>query len=149
MKYVLDTNLYISAIRDKASGDALERFSAEHLPSIYLHAVVVQEMLAGAIDVQKERALQATLIDPFERRRRIVTPSCRAWKRVGEIIARLLQQGLLTPGSIPRSFQNDCLIATSCREAGATLVTNNIRDFQLIQKVEPVSVVPPWPARAG
>jgi predicted nucleic acid-binding protein len=145
VKYALDTNLYISAIRDVPAGEALERFSSENLPSVYLHAVVVQELLAGAIDVQKERALQSTLINPFERRRRIVTPSYRAWRRVGEIIAHLLQQRIFMPGAIPRSFTNDCLIATSCREAGVTLVTNNLRDFELIQTIEPVEVVSPWP----
>jgi len=148
VKYALDTNLYISAIRDAASGEALERFSSEHLPSLHLHAVVVQELLAGAVDVRRERAIQASLISPFERRGRIVTPSYRAWRRVGEIIARLIQRKLMQPGGFPRSFQNDCLIATSCREAGITLVTHNIRDYELIQKVEPVDVVPPWPTPA-
>lgn len=146
MKYALDTNLYIAAIRDKASGAALENFSSEHLPAIHLHAVVVQELLAGAIDVQKERSLHTNLISPFERRRRIITPSYRAWRRAGEIIARLIQRKLVKPGDFPRSFQNDCLIAASCREAGITLVTNNLRDYELIGQIEPVEVVPPWPA---
>lgn len=145
MKYALDTNLYIAAIRDKEAGEALDRFSTEHLPSLYLSAVVVQEMLAGAVDVQKERAIQSNLVAPFERKGRLVTPSYRAWKRVGGIIAKLIQQRLVQPGSFPRSFQNDCLIATSCSEAGITLVTRNIRDYELIRKVEPVNVVPPWP----
>lgn len=145
MKYVLDTNLYISAIRDQAASEALDRFASENLPSIYLHAVVVQELLAGAIDVQKEQAVQSALISPFERRGRIVTPTYRSWRRTGEIIARLLQKRLLQPGAVPRSFQNDCLLATSCREAGVTLVTNNLRDFELIQQIEPVDVAAPWP----
>jgi predicted nucleic acid-binding protein len=145
VKYALDTNLYISAIRDKASGEALDRFSTEHLPSMYMHAVVVQELLAGAVDAQKERDIQADLVLPFERKGRLVTPSYRAWKRVGEIIARLIQRRLVQPGGFPRSFQNDCLIATSCREAGVTLVTNNMKDYELIQKIEHVNVVRPWP----
>ena len=146
MKYVLDTNLYISAIRDPASGEALDRFVSDNLPFIHLHAVVVQELLAGAIDVQKEQAVQSALISPFERRARIITPTYRSWRRAGEIIARLLQRRLLQPGAVPRSFQNDCLLATSCRETGATLVTNNLRDFELIQNIEPVNVAAPWPS---
>lgn len=144
-KYVLDTNLYITAGRDKARGKDLDRFTAEHLPSIYLHAVVVQEMLAGAIDAPKERLLNSTLIHPFERRGRIITPSYRAWRRTGEIMARLVQQGFTPPGGFARSFPNDCLLAASCREAGVTLISNNLRDYELIRKVEPVNVVPPWP----
>jgi predicted nucleic acid-binding protein len=146
VKFVLDTNLYISAIRDKAWGQELDRFSSENLPSIHLHAVVVQEMLAGAIDAGKERAIRAALIAPFERRRRVVTPSYATWRRTGEIMARLAQRRLITPGKLPRSLQNDCLLAASCREMGMTLITNNLRDFELIQQVEAVSVVAPWPA---
>jgi predicted nucleic acid-binding protein len=144
-KYVLDTNLYISAGRDKAIGEQLERFTSEHLPSIYLSAVVVQEMLAGAIDASRERFVNATLIAPFERKGRIITPSYRSWKRVSEIIARLIQRKLASPGTFARSFQNDCLLAASCYEHGLTLITNNARDFELIRKVEPVNVAPPWP----
>ena len=145
-KYVLDTNLYITAARDPATGEALERFVSEHLPSIYLSAIVVQEMLAGAIDPAKERFTNATLIRPFERRGRVLTPSYRAWRRAGEIIARLIQRGLARPGGFARSFQNDCLLAASCQEHGAALITGNLRDFELIRKVEPVRVIPPWPA---
>jgi predicted nucleic acid-binding protein len=146
VKYVLDTNLYIYAFRDEGWGEALDRFSSEHLPSIYLHAVVVQELLAGAIDIKKERSIHSNLITPFERKGRIVTPSYRAWRRTGEIMARLIQRKLASPGSFARSFQNDCLLAASCQEQGATLITNNTSDFELIQKVEPVRVASPWPS---
>jgi predicted nucleic acid-binding protein len=144
-KYVLDTNVYIAAGRNAVAGDALERFVSENLPFIYLHAVVVQEMLAGAIDAPKERFVNATLIEPFERRGRIITPSYRSLKRVGEIIARLIQRKLASPGTFARSFQNDCLLAASCHENGVTLITHDIRDFELIRKVEPVKLATPWP----
>jgi predicted nucleic acid-binding protein len=43
------------------------------------------------------------------------------------------------------SFAMDCLIAASARESGFTLVTNNVRDFELIGQVEPFRFVRPWP----
>ncbi len=36
---------------------------------------------------------------------------------------------------------NDCLIALSSRQVGATVVTPNERDFRLIQRVVPFSLV--------
>jgi predicted nucleic acid-binding protein len=144
-KYVLDTNLFIAADRDAQWALELERFSSDHLPQIHLNAVVVQEMLAGALNPEREKAIHAKLIDPFERRGRLITPSYGAWKRAGHVMAELVNRKLMSPGAFGRSFVNDCLLATSCRERGATLITLNIRDFELIQNVEPVNVVPPWP----
>jgi predicted nucleic acid-binding protein len=33
---------------------------------------------------------------------------------------------------LPKAFGNDVLLALSCREAGDTLVTDNLRDFERI-----------------
>ena len=46
-KYVLDTNLYIAADRDAGSAEELVGFYRVALPRTYLHAVVVQELMAG------------------------------------------------------------------------------------------------------
>jgi predicted nucleic acid-binding protein len=37
------------------------------------------------------------------------------------------------------------LLATSCRDAGMTVVTTNTKDFELIAQVEPVRFSAPWP----
>ncbi len=47
MGFILDTNLYVAADRDPAAADALADFYSRYLPHTYLHAVVVQEMLAA------------------------------------------------------------------------------------------------------
>ena len=48
-KYVLDTNLYIGAIRDPAKEMALDTFLERNAPMMYMSAVVVQELRASAI----------------------------------------------------------------------------------------------------
>lgn len=144
-KYVIDTNIFINADRDAQWADELDRFSSEHLPQIHLSAVVVQEMLAGAVSPDREKAIRVNYVAPFERRGRIITPSYAAWKRAGQIMGRLVARKHMSPGEFGRSFVNDCVLAASCREHGATLITLNTRDFQLIQKVEAVAVVAPWP----
>lgn len=41
---------------------------------------------------------------------------------------------------------NDILLALSCREAGVTVVTENVADFERINAITPVNFVPPWPS---
>jgi predicted nucleic acid-binding protein len=147
-RYVLDTSVFIAAARDRQVAERLERFSSAHLPSLHLSAVVAQEMLAGALDPPRERLIRRSLIEPWERRGRVLVPSFRAWVRAGSIMARLVQQGHLSPGGFARSFTNDCLIAASCAEHGATLVTFNLRDFALIRRVEDIAVEAPFPGEA-
>lgn len=146
-RYVLDTNLYIEADRNESAAEELDRFLMRFLPSVHLHGVVAQELLAGAIDARREKLIHDGLIKPFERRDRVVAPSFGAWKRAGGIVARLVQQKKMSPGGFSRSFMNDCVLAASCRESGLTLVTRNVQDFALIQKAERFEVVGPWPKR--
>ena len=144
-RYVLDSNVYVEADRSVSAAEELDRFLMRFLPSVHLHAVVAQELLAGALDARREKLIHDSLIEPFERRGRVVAPSFGAWTRAGRIISRLVHQKRLSPGGFSRSFTNDCVLAASCRESGLTLVTRNAQDFALIQRVEPVDVVGPWP----
>jgi len=143
--YVLDSNVYIEAARSALKAEELVSFSSSFLPQLYFHAVVAQELLAGATNSEWRREIERGIVGPFERRGRLVTPTFKAWKRSGEIIADLIERRRLSPGGVPRSFLNDVLLAVSCREAGLTLVTNNTADFELIAEVEPVRFGLPWP----
>jgi predicted nucleic acid-binding protein len=144
-KFVLDTNIYIAAARDRRFGAELVQFAGSYLPQLYLHAVVVQELMAGAIQEGARRRLERDVIQPFEKRGRIVLPTYRAWKRSGEIVATLVKEKVLTVGGVSRSFWNDAVLAVSCREEGVTVITRNEADFKRISKVERVSYVGPWP----
>jgi len=144
-RYVIDTNLYVAADRDLDWAEQLERFTTAHLPFIHFHAVVVQELLAGAIDQRREKLVEESLVLPFERRGRTLVPSFAAWKAAGRVLSQLVQRKLMSPGGFQRSFLNDCVLATSCREVGATLITLNRGDFDLIQKVLTFDFAEPWP----
>jgi predicted nucleic acid-binding protein len=146
-KYVLDSNIYITAARNPQFATELIRFSERFLPQLYLHAVVVQEMYAGAVNNQARRFLDKQIVEPFEKRGRTIVPSYRAWKRSGEVIAGLVENRTFTAGGVPRSFLNDVLLGTSCREEGAVVITLNERDFILIGKVERVPFTAPWPTK--
>ena len=146
-KYVLDTNLYVFAARDMGWKASLRDFLERNMPRVYLHSTVAAELLAGAHKPNLERETQHNLIDPFEATGRVITPSHGAWKRAGQTIAHLVRDKALPPGPAPRAFFNDCLIAASARDHGVTVVTDNVKDFELIASVAPVDFVPPWPAK--
>lgn len=146
-KYVLDTSIFVKADRDAAWAQDLVVFYEAFLPVTFLHAIVVQELLVGAVDARRGREIHRGYVAPFEARGRLVTPSYASWRRSGQVVAGLVQRRRLSPGGFGRSFLNDVLLAVSCREVGAVLVTTNVADFSRIQTVEPFRFVPPWPRR--
>jgi hypothetical protein len=55
----------------------------------------------------------------------------------------------VSPGKgITKSLVNDCIIAASARDYGFVLVTDNQKDFALVQNSLPLAFVPPWPHQA-
>ena len=70
-KYVLDTNLYIGAIRDPDKEAALDAFLERNAPVTHMSAVVMQELRAGAITDASARALDKGIFEVFERRGRV------------------------------------------------------------------------------
>lgn len=145
-KYVLDTNLYIDAIRDPIKEEALNGFLERHAPVTYMSAVVMQELRAGAVTDSQAKALQDGIFRAFERRSRITTPSAAAFKEGGRILAVLFRQDGVPYRERPRSLVNDILIAITCRENGFALVTSD-GDFKMIRPhLRGFSFVAPWPA---
>ena len=145
-RYVLDTNVYIRATRDDVWSKALERFMRSHTHELYLHSVVALEVLAGATSPDLERRTHERFILPFERRARVFTPSHGAWTSAAAALARLVRERKVSPGSgITKSLVNDCLIAASARDHGFVLVTENVKDFELLRDMLPIDFVPPWP----
>lgn len=144
-KYVLDTNLYIAANRDRMAAEALAGFYAANLPVTYLHATVAQELMLGALDATGRRQVREAYLRHFETRGRLIVPSYRTWVRSGELVATLVQRGVLSPGGFTRSFLNDAVLAASCREHGLTLLTSNTKDFARLRQVERFAFETPWP----
>ena len=140
--HVLDTHLYIDAIRNEAGKRALEEFHQVFTPFLHFSAVVAQELRAGVSGADGAR-LELGLFAPYERRGRVIAPSYTAWKETGRVLAELVAPA--ARASVTRSFVNDILLAMSCREAGAVLVTANKADFARIAKVRRFDFVEPWP----
>lgn len=144
-RYVVDTSVYIDALRSEQARASLTAFLTASTPFIWLSAVVVQELRAGARG-HSALLLDSRIIAPFERRNRIVTPTYAAWKQAGRVLSELI--GPREWSTVSRSFVNDVLLAESCRESGFMLVTNNVRDFARIADVRPFDFTSPWPGMA-
>jgi predicted nucleic acid-binding protein len=140
--YVVDTNLYIDALRTEEGRQALRAFQDAFAPFLHFSAVVAQELRAG-VSSQRAPKFESAMFVPYERRGRLITPSYDAWKETGRVLAEMVLPSQWR--SVTRSFVNDVLLAMSCREAGAVLVTGNARDFARIATVRNFDFVLPWP----
>ena len=129
IKYALDTNVFIGAMRDANDRARITDFHARYVASEYLSAVVGMELRAGARTSKAATDLQRHLFEPYETRGRVFAPSYAAYLAAGRVLATLRDY--------TASLRSDALIAASCRESGITLVTKNTRDFDRIRKVMP------------
>lgn len=144
-KFVLDTNCFVDASRHPADTAAFAEFCARAAPNLYLSAVVASELRAGAMTARAVRTLERQVFSPYERRGRLVTPSAAAWDDLGRTLATLVRTEGLVVRHVRRSFIFDILIARSCREIGATLVSRNTSDLSRIAKVFSFDFVAPYP----
>lgn len=131
-KVIYDTNVYIELLRSKQFAAAFRSRYEANLPLTFISSVVAQELLAGATDNLRLAAVEG-LYRPFERTRRIVTPTHTVWKEAGRVLGALRRQRKDLKDRLTGSFINDLLIAASARSVGAKVVTLNVDDFFLIR----------------
>jgi predicted nucleic acid-binding protein len=148
-KFVLDTNCFIDASRTDDEAAAFAEFCARAAPGLYLSTVVAAELRAGAGSAKDRRMLERQVLSPYLRRGRVVNPSPAAWDAVGTTLAALVEQDGLVLREVRRSFVFDILIARSCREIGATLVSRNSTDLSRIGKAFSFDFAAPYPMQGG
>ncbi len=143
MMYTLDTSVVIDAVRQPDSMVPLKHFLEWALPFTALISVVVAEILRGARTDAARTPLETQLVQPFQRRRRIIAPSVSAWARTGTLLG---QHG---GKSLAPTAQNDLLIACTARELGWVVLTRD-RDFLRLQaRVPGLKFKAPFPDRWG
>lgn len=143
--YLLDSNIYIRGFRESAFGLEVEDFQRRHLARVLVSAVVVSEVLVGAQGADGMRRVQRTLVEPFRQRKRFLIPSWQAWECAVAVDRGIRARGSHAGKLASRSFFHDMLIAATARETGATIVTFNTADFQLIAEYVDIDFVEPWP----
>jgi predicted nucleic acid-binding protein len=148
-KFVLDTNCFVDASRRDDEAAAFAEFCARAAPGLYLSTVVAAELRAGAGSAKDRRTLERHVLSPYLRRGRVLNPSPAAWDALGTTLAALVEEDGLVLREVRRSFVFDILIARSCREIGATLVSRNSTDLLRIAKVFSFDFVAPYPMHGG
>jgi predicted nucleic acid-binding protein len=145
VKYALDTNIFIDGFRSEQAQSEVFAFLDRALPFIYLSAVVMQELAAGARTDDAARGLQEGVFQPFERRRRVFSPSAAAFAQSGRMLTAVAaEEGWQLLDRKP-SLLNDALIAASCREHGITLITKDTDFARLAPFVRGFRYAAPWP----
>ena len=144
--YVVDTNLYVRAFRDPEYGTRFRAWHAEVIARLAMSAVVLHELLVGADDKHSRHLLERTYATEFHKRGRLLVPSEWVWRRAAEADRKLRASRRYEEKLAHCSFANDLLIALTCREVGAILLTANTADFDLIRGVTGVRYLPDIPA---
>ena len=136
-RILLDTNVFIDYLRSDRHGEWV--WGGDVPRFRYLSAVVLFELRVGANTSRRHRAIdriQATF--PPER---VLAPTPRLFDRAGQLFQRLYR-GIV--GRDRLGPANDLLIALTAWQAGATVVTSNVREFRRIAGWLPgLSVVTP------
>ncbi len=126
MQYLLDTNICIYLIKKKPP-KVLERFQTHTLSDIGISSITVAELEYGICKSQHQGKNRSALIQfliPLE----IVDFDQPAATTYGSIRHDLESRGLVI-GSM------DMLIAAHALSLGATLVSNNVREFSRISNL--------------
>ena len=132
MKYLLDTNIYLGAFRSEQKKAQFRQTFFPLLPATHLSSVVAYELYVNAQD-GRTRSLAQEFIRPMERSGRVITPTFDDWVEASDIVTAVEQKDRGWRSKLP-ALLNDILIALCARRIGATLLTYNKDDFQLIHR---------------
>ena len=130
-RIVIDTNVYVDWLNEGQHEAILFRREAVK----YLSAVVLMELSAGAFSV-RDRRLVREVTSAFAKVDRILLPTVTIYEEAGDVLRRLQESRGYTVASA-YGLVNDVLIALSARSIGATVITQNERDFVAIQTIRP------------
>ena len=113
-----------------------------NVDSYYFSSVVFYELIASLIDestMQKYASWESTSF----KTKRLITPTRTDWIISAKAIRQLRHLRLIDKNLSATSLQNDALIARCASMHNCFIVTDNIRDFTLLQKVMPkLDVIP-------
>jgi len=132
VKYLLDTNVYLWALRSEQKRAQFRQAFFPLLPATFLSSVVAYELSVNAQD-SRTRGLLHELMRPMERTGRLVNPTFDDWVEASAIVTGIENKDRSWRSKLP-ALLNDILIALCARRIGAILLTYNKNDFRLIRR---------------
>ncbi len=121
---IFDTSTFVDHLRTNKYADQIRNVHG----LIRNSSVVLAELARGATR-EEEEDFVATLA----RNHPILTPTERNWLESGSILSKIYKDRGFGPGKLS-DLHFDVLIALTARNHGATLITSNRADFELIRK---------------
>ena len=132
---ILDTNVYIGHWEGGRCDETLTQVRRAFI--VRQSAIVLSELRRGA----RTRAAKMLVEKLLERAPVVWAPQTSDWWEAGRLI-RELGDARSWDRSKRRDFQNDALIALTARRHGATIVTANRAEFELLSSELGVSILP-------
>jgi predicted nucleic acid-binding protein len=132
VKYLLDTNVYLEALRSDSKRAQFRDTFFPVLPATFLSAVVAYELAVNAEGLRTRTRLREFL-RPMERTGRLVAPAFDDWVGAADVLSATESREKGWRSKLP-ALLNDILIALCARRIGATLFTYNGADFHLIHR---------------
>lgn len=120
---VFDTSVFIDHLRANKFVERLENLHG----LIRNSSVVLSELLRGATK-KEEREFVSYIAGNYP----VFTPTEKNWIESGEILSSINKDKGFSPAKL-RDMHFDVLIALTARGNGATVITSNAADFELIQ----------------
>jgi predicted nucleic acid-binding protein len=132
---ILDTNVYIGHWERALYQDRWDDLHRTYI--VRQSAVVLSELRRGA----RSQATRS-LVEGLRRTAAFVwEPTASDWWEAGRVVQQIGDAKGWDRGK-RRDFQNDALIALTARRRGATVVTTDQADFELLVRALRISVLP-------
>lgn len=127
---IFDTSVYISAFRNGDPDIFSVRATGTTVRPLWLSAVVLEELYAGASDASAQKAL-SKLEKDLGNVNRVLVPNQSDWTSTGRVLNKIGEKyGFEKIGKA--RLTNDVLIAMSAARTGLSILTVNTKDFKLI-----------------
>ena len=125
--YMLDTDICAFVLR-RTSETLLQRIQAVPLVQQVMSVVTYAELLYG-VEVSSKKKANRAAVDVLASHLAVLEWPHEAARHYAEIRADLKKKGMMIGA-------NDLMIAAHARSLGATLVTNNIREFARVKGLQ-------------
>jgi predicted nucleic acid-binding protein len=127
--FILDTSVLVDEFRTDRHRERISALSG----AVRNSAVVLAELWRGARSKSDQALLKA-----LENKAAVLTPTANNWLESGQILLSMCSDyGFQGPRL--RDLHFDVLIALTARSHGATLITSNRSDFEMIHRYRPFS----------
>jgi predicted nucleic acid-binding protein len=120
---IFDTSIFIDHLRTNKFSN-----NFQNLNGIIRNSAVVLSELARGATKEAERGFVSTLAKNHP----ILTPTEKNWLESGEIVSTIYKDKGFSPEKL-RDLHFDVLIALTARNYGATVITSDRMDFELIK----------------